>query len=127
MEDERWRRTPGRSRGVHPGLVLLLLLVQLGLVHAGSVQVEPQRLCDPGEERREQRGHVWRTIRHNKTDSSTQKNVHSIYTPGSTRSIMISDQRSGVLSISCSINSSSLWDSVDRDRDAVSSRTFSQM
>lgn len=48
------------SRSAYPGLVLLLLLVQLGLVHTGSVQVEPQGLRYPWEERGEQRGHVCR-------------------------------------------------------------------
>lgn len=42
----------------YPGLVLLLLLVQLGLVHTGPIQIEPQGLRYPGEERGEQRGHV---------------------------------------------------------------------
>ncbi len=58
---DRVTRRPCLGRGAYPGLVLLLLLVQLGLVHAGSVQVEPQRLRYPGEERGEQRGHVCHT------------------------------------------------------------------
>lgn len=45
-------------RLLYPGLVLLLLLVQLGLVHTRPVQVEPQGLSYPGEQRGEQRGHV---------------------------------------------------------------------
>lgn len=51
----------GAGGGAHPGLVLLLLLVQLGLVHTRSVQVEPEGLGYPGEEGREQSGHVWPT------------------------------------------------------------------
>lgn len=47
--------------GTDPGLVLLLLLVQLRLVHTRPVEVEPERLGDPGEEGREERGHVWRS------------------------------------------------------------------
>lgn len=44
-----------------PGLVLLLLLVQLRLVHTRPVKVKPEGLGDPGEERRKERGHVWRS------------------------------------------------------------------
>lgn len=45
----------------YPGLVLLLLLVQLGLIYTGSVQVKPQGLSYPRQERGEQRGHVCQT------------------------------------------------------------------
>ena len=55
----------------YPGLVLLLLLVQLGLVHTGTVQVEPQGLSDPGEQRGEQRGHVCHT-----GDNNNNNNKH---------------------------------------------------
>lgn len=44
-----------------PGLVLLLLLMQLRLIHTRPVEVEPEGLSDPGEERREECGHVWRS------------------------------------------------------------------
>lgn len=68
---ERSRRDPalldglGAARGrgaaapprAHPSLVLLLLLLQLVLVHARPVQVEPQRLRHPWQQRREQRRH----------------------------------------------------------------------
>uniref|UniRef100_A0A6I8MXX5 Small ribosomal subunit protein uS12 n=1 Tax=Ornithorhynchus anatinus TaxID=9258 RepID=A0A6I8MXX5_ORNAN len=41
----------------HPSLVLLLLLLQLVLVHARPVEVKPQGLGHPGQQRGEQRGH----------------------------------------------------------------------
>lgn len=41
------------SCGVYPGLMLLLLLMQFSLIHAGSIQVEPQGLSNPRKERRE--------------------------------------------------------------------------
>lgn len=56
-----WEGVCNSVSAVYPGLVLLLLLVQLSLVHTGSVQVEPQGLSYPRQERGEQRGHVCQT------------------------------------------------------------------
>lgn len=50
---------------LYPGLVLLLLLVQLGLIHTRSVQIKPQRLRYPGQQRRKQRGHFCHTTEMN--------------------------------------------------------------